>query len=108
MSSFSLEEMLEMQKALQEKYKGRWEPICRETGQNKLLWMIGETGEVIDIIKKHGAQKACDDSQLRQALAEELSDVLMHFCDVLLCYDISAEELRQAYIAKFSKNMTRW
>ncbi len=33
--------------ALQEKYKQKWRPICPATGQNKLLWMIGEVGEVI-------------------------------------------------------------
>ena len=26
--------------------------ISYETGKNKLLWMIGEIGEVIDVIKK--------------------------------------------------------
>lgn len=28
--------------------------------------------------------------------------------DVLLCYGISADELKQAYTAKFEKNLTRW
>ena len=52
MADFTINEMQEMQKALQEKYKHKWEPICAEIGQNKLLWMIGEIGEVIDIVKK--------------------------------------------------------
>ena len=37
MSDFGMNEMQEMQKALQEKYKQKWEPICSATGQNKLL-----------------------------------------------------------------------
>ena len=53
---FTISEMQEMQKALQEKYKDKWEPICAEIGQNKLLWMIGEIGEVIDIVKKTAAK----------------------------------------------------
>ena len=57
MSSFDVNEMQEMQKALQDKYKDKWEPICPEIGQNKLLWMIGEIGEVIDIVKKNGGLK---------------------------------------------------
>ena len=61
MSDFGMNEMQEMQKALQEKYKQKWEPICPATGQNKLLWMIGEVGEVIDIVKKNGAADAPDD-----------------------------------------------
>ena len=52
MDKFTISEMQEMQMLLQEKYKDKWEPICAEIGQNKLLWMIGEIGEVIDIVKK--------------------------------------------------------
>ena len=39
---------------------------------------------------------------------EEMADVLMYYNDVLLCYGISEEELKEAYTAKFEKNMTRW
>ena len=108
MSDFSINEMKEMQKELQEKYKHKWEPICPETGKNKLLWMIGEMGEVIDIVKKHGDLQAVTDPELRKDLVEELADVLMYYNDVLLCYDISAEELKQVYTEKFEKNMKRW
>lgn len=51
MSDFSIREMLTMQQTLQEKYKDKWESICPEAGKHKLLWMIGEIGEVVDIIK---------------------------------------------------------
>ena len=37
-----------------------------------------------------------------------MADVLMYYNDIMLCYGIFADELRQAYIAKFEKNMTRW
>ncbi len=105
---FSINEMLKMQKALQEKYKHKWEPICAETGRNKMLWMIGEIGEVIDIIKQNGGTKASADTEIRKDLVEELADVLMYFNDILLCYNISAEELKEAYTTKFEKNMKRW
>ena len=108
MEDFSIGEMLEMQRTLQEKYKGKWEKISPEAGKNKLLWMIGEVGEVIDIIKKHGDEAASQDVHLRTHLVEELADVLMYFNDVLLCYDISADELKQSYVEKFNKNMHRW
>ena len=45
MERFTVSEMQEMQTALQEQYKDKWEPICPTVGQNKLLWMIGEIGE---------------------------------------------------------------
>lgn len=108
MPGFDMSEMQEMQKALQEKYKHKWEPICPEIGQNKLLWMIGEIGEVIDIVKKHGGTKASTDEKLRKDLVEEMADVLMYYNDVMLCYGITAEELKQAYTEKFEKNMKRW
>ena len=97
-----------MQKELQDKYKEKWERICSETGKNKFLWMIGEIGEVIDIIKKNGDKSAVADSSVREHLIEEMADVLMYYNDVMLCYGITEDELKQAYIEKFQKNMKRW
>ena len=108
MEDFGILEMQEMQKALQEKYKHKWEPICVETGKNKLLWMIGEIGEVIDIVKKHGDEAASTDPELRRQLVEEMADVLMYYNDVMLCYGITADELKEVYTNKFETNMKRW
>lgn len=108
MNHFTVEEMLSMQKALQSKYKDKWEPIGPEAGKHKLLWMIGEVGEVIDIIKKNGEQKVLENSEIRQHLVEEMADVLMYYNDVLLCYGISEDELKQSYTSKFETNMQRW
>lgn len=107
-NDFGINEMLEMQRTLQDKYKDKWAPICPERGHEQLLWMVGEIGEVIDIVKKHGGEAACRDEALRADLVEELADVLMYYNDVLLCYGISAEELRDSYVAKFERNMKRW
>lgn len=108
MSDFGLNEMLTMQRELQDQYKDKWEPISPKAGKHKLLWMIGEIGEVIDIIKKSGSENAVSDNTLREKLVEELADVLMYYNDVLLCYRVTADELKQSYINKFQKNMTRW
>lgn len=105
---FTINEILEMQKSLQEKYKDKWSPIEPKTGKEKLLWMIGEIGEVIDIVKKNGDKAAATDETLRKDLIEEMADVLMYYGDVMLCYGISAEELKDTYIEKFRKNMERW
>ena len=105
---FSINEMQEMQKALQEKYKHKWEPICPEVGANKLLWMIGEIGEVIDVIKKNGSAKASTDEEIRKHLIEEMADVIMYYNDVMMCFDITAEELKESFVKKFEKNMNRW
>lgn len=108
MEDSSISEMQEMQRTLQEAYKHKWEPIGPETGKNKLLWMIGEIGEVIDIVKKHGGAAAAAEENLRKDLVEELADVLMYYNDVLLCYGITAGELKRVYTGKFEKNLKRW
>jgi len=108
MSDFSINEMQEMQKQLQDKYKDKWGGLNPGMGKNQLLWMIGEIGEVIDIVKKHGGEKASTDEGLRKGLIEEMADVLMYYNDVMLCYGITADELKQAYSGKFEKNMKRW
>ncbi len=108
MEDFSIGEMLEMQRKLQENYKDKWEPINVDTGKNKLLWMIGEVGEVIDIVKKKGGHRAIEDAGLRRDLVEEMADVLMYYNDVLLCYGITPGELKEAYTRKFDRNLIRW
>ena len=108
MAEFTINEMLKMQRRLQERYRGIWETIEPENGKNKLLWMIGEVGEVIDIIKKNGGTEACTDPELRKALVEEMADVLMFYNDAMLCYGITSDELKKAYEDKFERNMDRW
>lgn len=64
--------------------------------------------EVIDIVKKNGGNKASTDELLKKNLIEEMADVLMYYNDVMLCYGITTDELKQAYISKFERNMKRW
>ena len=73
-----------------------------------MLWMVGELGEAIDIVKKHGHEAAVSDPALRCALVEELADVLMYYGDIMLCYGITPDELQKSYEAKFRRNMDRW
>lgn len=108
MEEFTINEMMEMQTKLQNKYRDKWESICAPHGKNKLLWMIGEIGEVIDIVKKSDSTELLEDPDVRSSLVEELADVLMYYNDVLMCYGISSEELKKAYVDKFNKNMERW
>lgn len=108
MEHFTMQEMLEMQTQLQQKYKDKWEPIGPQTGGNKLLWLIAELGEVIDIVKKKGPDCIMDDAAVRHDFVEEMADVLMYFGDVMNCFGITEDELKQAYTDKFHRNMTRW
>ena len=108
MKDFTINEMQSMQKQLQDKYSAIWEPIQPETGKNKPLWMVEEIGEVAHIIKKNDVEKIMTNNDVRKTLVEELADVLMYYNDVMMCYNISADELKSAYEEKFNKNMVRW
>lgn len=100
-------DMLNMQLRLQEKYKGHWTPIEPEAGALKLLWAIGEMGELIDIIKKKGEDAIMDEERVRAEYIEECADVYMYLNDMLLCFGITAEEFSNAYAAKNEYNMHR-
>ena len=108
MAHFTVDEMLSMQRRLQEKYRDQWEPISPETATRKLLWMGSEVGEVIDIVKKQGDEQIMHNAAVRAHFVEEMADVLMYFSDVLLCYGITEQELKQIHEAKFERNMSRW
>ena len=108
MEDFGFVEMQEIQRKLQEKYKNIWEPVNPQTGKNKLLWLMIELGEVADIIKKNGSHKIVEDTETRNHFIEEMCDVLMYFNDVMLCYDISVEELKKIYLDKHKRNLERW
>ncbi len=103
-----LKEMQAIQKELQAKYRGKWEPVDPAHARNKLLWMMIEAGEVADVIKKRGDEAVVHDGEVRTHFIEEMCDVLMYWNDVCLCYGITPEEVERVYRAKHAKNMTRW
>ncbi len=106
--SLNFEDMQQMQKALQDRYAGWWEPIDPDHGRNKILWMLAELGEAIQVAKRHSSAEIMEEGHVRHDFVEELADVLMFFNDILLCYDISPAEFEAVYRAKYERNMTRW
>lgn len=108
MSRFTVEQMHYLQKQMHEKHKNKWQPNTLATGQDKLMWMLGEVGEVIDILKNATPETIVQTPELRAHFVEEMVDVLMYYNDVLLSFGISPQELEDAYRQKVDKNMTRW
>ncbi|MBD5137751.1 MAG: nucleotide pyrophosphohydrolase [Ruminococcus sp.] len=108
MDNFGFNEMQEIQKELQEKYKDKWGGLSPEKGASKLLWLYGELGEVGDVIKKNSAEAILNNETVRSHFIEELCDVMMYFNDVMLCYSVSPQELKEVYLKKHEKNMSRW
>ena len=105
---FSLNRMHEIQTELQARYFDKWGGLSPERSVRTLLWMMGEAGEVADIIKKKGENSIMNDPEIRHDFVEEMCDVLMYFNDLMLCYDITPEELEAVYEAKHRRNMKRW
>lgn len=108
MSDLGFNQMQELQKELQKKYQEKWGGLSPRIGRDQLLWMLIEAGEVADIIKKEGDDQIMNHEAVRAHFVEELCDVLMYFNDVMLCYSISPDQLKQVYLAKHQKNMGRW
>jgi len=108
MVDLSFSEMQRIQIELQKKYHGKWTQLSPEKGRDSLLWMIGETGEVADVIKQKGDNAIMDDAKIRHEFIEELCDVLMYFNDIMLCYSITSAEMKAVYLEKHDRNMKRW
>ncbi len=108
MKNLTIQEMQQMQTALQQRYLKKWGGLSPEVATQKLLWLYGELGEASDVIKKSGNDAISHPSPARQHFIEEMCDALMYFHDVLLCYQITSEEFTEIYRAKFHRNMERW
>ena len=108
MAQFSIEDMQALQNQMHDKHKAIWQANTVSNGQDKLMWMIGEVGEVIAILKNHSPEVILETPSLREHFVEELVDVLMYYNDVLLSFGISPDELEESYRQKVAKNMTRW
>ena len=100
-------EMLRMQYELWERNKDKWSPLEPQNARNHFLWMIGEIGEALEIIKKCGESRIMSDTEVKSAFTEELCDVLMYFNEILLRYKITAGDIAAVYTRKHAKNMKR-
>ena len=105
--SLSVEDLMNYQLRLQEKYAGVWEGDNPDTAKHHLLYAVEEIGEVSAILKKRGANEVIKDAALRAHFCEEMADVFMYLTDVLLCCGVTAEEFEQAYRAKADRNLKR-
>lgn len=108
MTDLSITEMQNMQQELQEKYKEKWGGLYPEKFHTMMLYLFAEAGEAVDVVKKNGHAKVLEDAAIRSHFIEEMSDILMYFNDILLCYDIAPEEFASVYRKKHETNMGRW
>ena len=107
MSDLTFSDMQKMQYQLWEKNKEQWSPLEPEQARNHFLWMIGEVGEALEIVKKSGEVNIMSDPAVKSAFVEEMCDVLMYFNDILMRYKVEPEDIADIYVKKFNKNMGR-
>ncbi len=106
-NDISFSEVLGMSKELWNENRDKWAPMEPEHANTFILYMVEEIGEVISIVKRKSADELMVQGKAREHLVEELSDVMMYYADVLNRFEISAEELSEAYIKKHKKNLRR-
>lgn len=106
-TGLTIQDLMDYQNQLQEKYKGVWEGNHPDTAKHHLLYAVEEIGEVSAILKKRGALAVTQDEALRAHFCEEMADVFMYLTDVLLCCGVTAEEFEAAYREKMARNLRR-
>lgn len=108
MTDFSLEDMQNMQRELNEKYQDQWGPLAPKQVKNQFLNLFIEAGEAADVVKKQGTDAILHQPEARARFLEEMCDILMYWNDILICCGITPEEAAQAYRKKHIYNMARW
>ncbi|MBR3431696.1 MAG: nucleotide pyrophosphohydrolase [Clostridia bacterium] len=103
----TMQDLMDIQNQLQEKYKGIWEGNSPRTAQHHLLYAVEEIGEVSAIMKKRSPEAIVADENVRAHFCEEMADVFMYLTDVLLCCGVTAQEFEAAYQAKANRNLQR-
>ena len=98
------------------------EGLCRDFGLllrggagapaiNRRYWESlerGESGEGVDIVRKHGGQAACAESAQGDHFIEGLAEVRMDYNDALLGHGIAADERESAHMERLRRNLGRW
>jgi len=105
--NITIEEMMELSDELFEKHKDEWRAKTPDSNIYWLAWLVGEIGEVIDIIKKQGPEKIMKDEKIRQKTLEEITDCYMYLADILNRYQFKGEEFSKAYFDKMKHNLKR-
>ncbi len=104
--NITIKEMLDLSNKLYEKHKDYWDN-SPESNINWVCWLVGEVGEVIDIIKKKGADKIINDETVRREMLLEITDCYMYLADITNRYKFTAEEFSKAYNEKMDYNLGR-
>lgn len=105
--NITIEDMLSLSMRLYQKHKTEWRAMTPENNIYWIAWLVGEIGEVIDIMKKEGTTRIMHDPKVRQTMLEEITDCYMYLADILNRYKFTGQDFSQTYFAKMSYNFKR-
>ncbi len=105
--NISIEDMLTLSMQLYQKHKREWRAMTPENNIYWIAWLVGEIGEVIDILKKEGTKRIMHNPKVRQTMLLEITDCYMYLADILNRYKFTAQEFSQAYFTKMNYNFKR-
>jgi NTP pyrophosphatase (non-canonical NTP hydrolase) len=75
----------------------------KSTLSNYSMGLAGESGEVVDIVKKHIYHRHPMTSHKLTELKKELGDVMHYLCGIATLYGINMEKVLEMNIAKLKK-----
>ena len=106
MKTITISEMMELSEKLYKKNEDYWDN-SPESNIHWVCWLVGEIGEVIDIIKKKGTDKIMNDKSTRLEMLKEIADCYMYLADILNRYEFTDKEFSKVYRDKMNYNLKR-
>jgi len=103
----TIKDMVRLSEKLYNKHRHKWMKATPESNIYWIAWLIGEIGEVIDVIKKKGVEKIMGNKDTRQEMLEEIIDCYMYLADILNRYKYTPEEFTKKYFEKMHFNLKR-
>lgn len=85
----------------------QWQPLVPEHGAETLLWLMGEVGEIIEIIIEKGDAAIENDAEVRREFLKEVTDVWMYLSEITIEFGFTPEALSDACEEKAAFNPTR-
>lgn len=107
MKNVAIKDMLDLSNKLFDLHSHEWMQKTPESNIFYLAWLVGEVGEVIDIVKKKGPSKIMRDEKTRTEMLEEIVDCYFYLADIINRYGYTPEEFSKMYLDKMNYNLKR-
>ncbi|MFI3326073.1 MAG: nucleotide pyrophosphohydrolase [Clostridia bacterium] len=106
MSEINFTDMNKMQLDLHKAHPS-WGMPRPEIAKDTTLYMVEEIGEMVAILKKKGEDAILNNEIVRENFTTEMVDVLMYLNKLMLCFEITPQEISDAFVKKHNYNLER-